>query len=162
MSSFDAGCMMSLSRPEIMSRIRSRDTTPELTVRSAVHKLGFRFRLHRRDLPGTPDLVFPGLRAVIFVHGCFWHHHPHCPRAFVPATRTKYWLAKFARSIERDADAAAALKAAGWKVLTVWKCELKRPNTTTRRIGKFLRNAAIRWRRVQGRLAGQKTSRRRC
>src|SRR5436305_1600746 len=110
-------------RRALMARIRSTGTNPELTVRRLAHRLGFRFRLHRRDLPGTPDLVFPRLRRAVFVHGCFWHVHADCQRAHVPATRRDYWLPKLARNAARDATAQTALKSAGWDFLIVWECE---------------------------------------
>lgn len=106
-----------------MRRIRKRDTKPELVVRRAIHALGFRFRLHRRDLPGTPDLVLPRHRKVIQVHGCFWHQHEGCQLARQPKSRLGYWLPKLARNRERDRAAEAALKAAGWNCLIVWECQ---------------------------------------
>jgi DNA mismatch endonuclease, patch repair protein len=109
-----------------MSRIRGRDTKPELTLRRGLHGLGFRFRLHRRDLPGRPDLVFPGRHAAIFVHGCFWHGH-HCPMCQLPATRTAFWQTKMESNCDRDRRAVAALAAAGWRVLVVWECALRGP-----------------------------------
>lgn len=108
-----------------MRLIRKRDTTPELAVRRSAHGLGFRFRLHRTDLPGTPDLVFPRHRKVILVHGCFWHQHQRCPLARQPKSRLDYWLPKLARNVERDREARAALEAAGWSCLVVWECEAK-------------------------------------
>ncbi|MBW8636651.1 very short patch repair endonuclease [Hoeflea sp. WL0058] len=106
-----------------MRAVKSRDTAPEMVVRRLVHALGYRYRLHRRDLPGVPDLVFPGRRKVVFVHGCFWHGHD-CPRgARAPKTNADYWRAKIARNTARDARNAQALTDAGWRVLTVWECE---------------------------------------
>lgn len=105
-----------------MRAIRNKNTAPELAVRRIAHALGFRFRLHRRDLPGKPDLVFPRLRKVIFVHGCFWHQHPSCREGRVPGSRREYWVPKLARTVERDADHVARLKAMGWQVLTIWEC----------------------------------------
>jgi DNA mismatch endonuclease (patch repair protein) len=110
-------------RSAMMSRIRGRDTKPELIVRKLTHALGYRFRLHRRDLPGTPDLVFPGRRKVIFVHGCFWHRHPGCRFAYEPKSRVDFWRAKFAGNSARDARVYEELKQAGWDVLTIWECE---------------------------------------
>jgi DNA mismatch endonuclease (patch repair protein) len=107
-----------------MARIGSKHTKPELRVRRAAHALGYRFRLHRRDLPGNPDLVFPRLRLAIFVHGCFWHQHPGCQRAVLPASRPDYWLPKLARNQARDATARDALEAAGWHVAEIWECAL--------------------------------------
>lgn len=121
-----------------MRRIRKRDTKPELMVRQIAHALGFRFRLYRRDLPGTPDLVFPRLRKIIFVHGCFWHQHAGCRLARLPRSRPEYWLPKLERNVERDQQAEAALKAAGWRVLTLWECELRDPSLLRDRIHRFL------------------------
>lgn len=108
-----------------MSRVRSKNTGPEMTVRRLVHSMGYRFRLHRKDLPGTPDLVFPGRRKVIFVNGCFWHGHdaPECRRARTPKSRKEFWTAKVARNKTRDARSSDALETAGWGILTVWECE---------------------------------------
>jgi len=106
-----------------MRRIRKSDTKPELVVRRAIHSMGFRFRLHRRDLPGTPDVVLPRHWKVIQVHGCFWHQHEGCRLARQPKSRLDYWLPKLARNTERDQAAKAALAAAGWKCLTVWECQ---------------------------------------
>lgn len=108
-----------------MRRIRKTDTSPELAVRRLAHCLGYRFRLYRRDLPGTPDLVFPRLRKVIFVHGCFWHQHSGCRLARKPKSRLDYWLPKLARNVERDRVAERELQALGWSVLTIWECETK-------------------------------------
>jgi DNA mismatch endonuclease, patch repair protein len=127
-------------RSALMARVRSRDTAPERQVRSIAHRLGFRFRLHRRDLPGSPDVVFPKFGALIFVHGCFWHRHKNCKRASIPATRTSYWMAKFSRNIERDAIARRRLRKLGWRVLTLWECEIRDGSKTGRRIERFLRH----------------------
>ena len=113
-------------RSAIMSKIRSRDTKPELRVRKAAHALGLRFRLHRKDLPGTPDLVFPKWRTVVFVHGCFWHRHPGCSKATEPKSRVDFWTAKFAANVERDARMKMALEDAGWKVVVIWECETEK------------------------------------
>jgi DNA mismatch endonuclease, patch repair protein len=110
---------------KIMSRVRSVDTTPEKIVRSLVQRLGFRFRLHRGDLPGKPDIVLKKYKIVIFVHGCFWHRHLGCPRASEPATHQDYWMPKFTRTSQRDARNQKELKERGWDVLVVWECELK-------------------------------------
>lgn len=111
-------------RSENMRRIRSKDTKPELVVRQMLHRLGFRYRLHRRDLPGKPDLVFGPRRKVVFVHGCFWHQHPHCNEGRAPRSNTRYWAPKLARNVERDETARAALAEMGWSSATVWECEL--------------------------------------
>ena len=114
-------------RARCMSRIRSRHMRPERIVRSIVHRMGYRFRLHRRDLPGAPDLVLPRYHAVIFVHGCFWHWHPdpRCPIAGLPKSNLGYWRPKLTRNRLRDRGNAMALMAAGWSVLTIWECELR-------------------------------------
>ena len=110
-----------------MGRVRSKHTTPELRVRRLAHKLGLRFRLHRRDLPGTPDLVLAKHRTVVFVNGCFWHRHAGCRRCTTPRSRTAFWSEKFAQNVARDERNVAALKASGWKVLTIWECETMNP-----------------------------------
>jgi DNA mismatch endonuclease (patch repair protein) len=107
-----------------MARIRSKDTKPEVLLRRLLHAEGYRFRLHRKDLPGKPDLVFPSRKKAIFVHGCFWHQHPGCREGRVPGSRREYWEPKLARNQQRDTAALIALKALGWDVLTVWECEL--------------------------------------
>lgn len=112
-------------RSALMSRIRGRDTAPELRVRRALHAMGYRFRLQRRDLPGTPDIVLPRHRIALFVHGCFWHRHPGCRSATTPRTRANFWQAKFAANVWRDASAANELRAAGWRVVTIWECETR-------------------------------------
>lgn len=125
-------------RSWIMSRVKSADTSPELAVRSMVHRLGYRFRLHRRDLPGAPDLVFPRYKKVVFVHGCFWHGHA-CPRGGrIPASNRDYWLAKMERNRIRDGENEARLRELGWAVLTVWECELREPEAVSARLVDFL------------------------
>ena len=109
-----------------MSRIRGKDTGPELRLRSLLHRAGFRYRLHDTTLPGKPDLVLPRYRTVIFVHGCYWHRHSGCKYATTPRTRTDFWLAKFQGTVERDCRAVEELSRRGWRVITVWECELKR------------------------------------
>lgn len=108
-----------------MAKVKGKDTGPELRVRRLAHRLGLRFRLHRKDLPGRPDLVFPRHGLAVFVHGCFWHRHDGCRRSTVPATRTGFWEAKFAATIDRDARQIRALHDLGWRVLVIWECELK-------------------------------------
>ncbi len=112
-------------RRALMARIRSKNTAPEMTVRSTAHQLGYRFRLHRRDLPGTPDLVFPRLGLALFVHGCFWHRHEGCRRASTPRTRREFWAAKFERNLRRDLEAREGLHAIGWRTAVVWECECR-------------------------------------
>ena len=123
-----------------MSRIRSRGMKPEMAVRSMVHRLGYRFRLHRRDLPGTPDLVLPRHKAVIFVDGCFWHWHPDpdCPIAGLPKSNLEYWKPKLERTRARDQQHTASLQAARWRVLVIWECELKNPEYVLAQIDEFL------------------------
>ena len=111
-----------------MSRIRGRDTGPERVVRSLLHRMGFRFRLHRADLPGRPDIVLPKYRTVILVHGCFWHRHRGCRYAYVPKSRKDFWTRKFARNVERDKEVRQLLRKAGWKLLVVWECETADPD----------------------------------
>ncbi len=125
-------------RSEIMSRIRSRDTKPEMIVRRIAHGLGFRFRLHRRDLPGSPDLVFPRYKSVIMVHGCFWHRHPGCKYATSPKTRVSFWENKFKGNVVRDRRNETALHDLGWRVLVIWECETKDKETVAERIEGFL------------------------
>lgn len=122
-----------------MSRIRSRDTLPELAVRRALHAAGYRFRLHRRDLPGRPDIVLSRYKTVIFVHGCFWHRHKDCGNATSPGTRSEFWQAKFAANEARDERNTRELKAAGWKVVIVWECETERPERLLAVIGERLK-----------------------
>lgn len=117
------------NRSRLMSRVGARDTAPEMTVRRCLHRDGYRYRLHRRDLPGTPDLVFPSRRKVVFVHGCFWHRHS-CPRGTVPSTNTRFWERKLNRNRERDAEHMRALRDAGWAAAVVWECELRADSHT--------------------------------
>jgi DNA mismatch endonuclease (patch repair protein) len=125
-------------RSENMRRIRSKNTKPEVLLRSLLHKAGYRFRIHRKDLPGKPDIVFPGRRKVIFVHGCFWHQHSGCREGRLPGTRQEYWGPKLARNIERDAVAIEQLHKLGWQVLTVWECDIKDAALARDRLCKFL------------------------
>lgn len=123
-----------------MARVRGKDTKPEMHVRRLVHALGHRYRLHRRDLPGAPDLVFPKARKIIFVHGCFWHRHPDsdCKLARLPKSRLDFWLPKLERNRARDAENVAKLKDLGWEVLVVWECEIKDGASLESRIQAFL------------------------
>lgn len=114
-----------LTRSEVMSRVKGKDTTPERRVRSALHAKGHRFRLQARDLPGRPDIVFRGDRLAIFVHGCFWHRHADCPHCRTPKSRVEFWREKFAANVARDEAATASLNAAGWRVETIWECEAR-------------------------------------
>lgn len=115
-----------MERSEIMRRVRSKGTRPEMAVRKALHALGYRFRLYGTKLPGSPDIVFPSRKTVIFVHGCFWHRHSKCSRATTPKTRTEYWQEKFVKNVARDIAVQASLAAIGWKVHVIWECELKK------------------------------------
>jgi DNA mismatch endonuclease (patch repair protein) len=115
------------ARSANMARVRARNTQPELSVRRALHEMGLRFRLHRTNLPGTPDIVLPRHKLVIFVHGCFWHRHEGCSRATHPKTRESFWRSKFAATVDRDVRQRTALEIEGWKVLTIWECEAKKP-----------------------------------
>lgn len=124
-------------RSERMSRIRSRDTSPEVALRKALHGLGLRFRIHDKRLPGRPDIVLPRFRTVVLVHGCFWHRHQGCKVATTPKSNTAFWLDKFDRNTVRDAGNTASLEALGWRVLVAWECELgsqRKAQETARRI----------------------------
>ncbi len=108
-----------------MSRIRGKDTKPELKVRSVLHRLGYRFRLHRKDLPGTPDIVLPRYQTVIMVHGCFWHRHTKCKYAYTPKSRKKFWANKFSETVARDKRNREALEKGGWTVGVIWECQTR-------------------------------------
>ena len=125
-------------RSEIMAKVRSKDSGPELLVRKTAFALGYRYRLHRRDLPGCPDLVFPARRKVIFVHGCFWHRHARCKLARMPKSRLEFWTAKLESNRKRDLRSQRALRLAGWQVLILWECQLGDPDRLRDRIGGFL------------------------
>lgn len=125
-------------RSKIMARVRQKGTRPEMTVRRALHRLGYRYRLHLGDLPGRPDLAFPSRRKVLFVNGCFWHWHSGCPRARVPSSNPDFWLAKLERNRQRDAESVVALRELGWESLTVWECELRDMEKTIACIISFL------------------------
>ena len=121
-----------------MRKIGSKDSVPELLVRRLVHAMGFRYRLHAVSLPGKPDLVFPRLRRIIEVYGCFWHQHAHCADGRMPNSREEYWTPKLARNRERDKSNLRALRRLGWRVLVVWECETSNPVTLARRLARFL------------------------
>ena len=124
-----------------MSRIKGKDTKPEMLVRRYLHAHGFRYRLHVKNLPGKPDIVLPRYKTVIFIHGCFWHGHQGCRYFVVPKTRTDWWLAKINTNIANDTKAITALTAAGWKVITLWECDLK-PATVDNTLTSLLQSIA--------------------
>ena len=117
---------MALTTTEMMRRIKSSDTAPELAVRRILHVLGYRFRLHRADLPGKPDIVVPARKCAIFVHGCFWHQHA-CKLGRMPRRNQEYWIPKLSSNVQRDKDVRRQLRALGWRVLAVWECQVKKP-----------------------------------
>jgi DNA mismatch endonuclease (patch repair protein) len=129
-------------RSAVMRRVKGRDTTPELTVRRLLTALGVRYRLHRKDLPGKPDIVMAGRRLAIFVHGCFWHGHDCARGARVPKANRDYWLGKVGRNRQRDGVSRAALEAAGWRVETIWECEMKDEAALKSRLEALLQAAA--------------------
>jgi len=124
-------------RSAVMRKVRGKNTKPELTVRRLLHALGYRYRLHVRDLPGQPDLVFPSRKKVVFVNGCYWHGH-HCEAATLPASNRAYWRAKQQRNAARDARNARTLRRAGWGALTVWECQMKNLERLRARLVRFL------------------------
>ena len=126
-------------RSEIMSRIRAKGTKPELIVRSAAHGLGHRFRLHVRDLPGSPDLVFPGRKLALFVHGCFWHRHRGCTCASRPKSNVEFWKGKFKNNVARDKRVRRELEEMGWRVAIVWECETANPESLRKELKELLR-----------------------
>ena len=127
------------TRSRIMRAVKGQNTTPELVVRRLVFALGYRYRLHRKDLPGKPDLVFPGLRKIIFVHGCFWHGHTCSRGARIPQNNRQYWVQKIERNVIRDRKNRAALKKLGWDVHIIWECKLKDLGKLQSSIGRFLK-----------------------
>jgi DNA mismatch endonuclease (patch repair protein) len=133
-----ADCFTPQERSRNMSRVKGRDTKPELLVRSIVHRLGYRFRLHGKSLPGRPDIVLPRHRKIIFVHGCFWHGHAGCRRAARPSTNREFWDRKIDGNVARDVANVKALRHAGWKVLVVWQCATKDRERLEKILRKFL------------------------
>ena len=134
--------LLPAQRSLAMSKVRSNDTKPEWILRSGLHRLGIRYRLRNKHLPGRPDLVFPKYRCVVFVHGCYWHRHPGCKDASIPKSNTDFWMRKFVENEERDRLAVEQLIAAGWRVMVVWECELiKETIETIRSVSLWLRNA---------------------
>ena len=117
-----------------MFRIRSGNTKPERLVRSLLHRMGYRFRLHRQGLPGRPDIILPGRRAVVLVHGCYWHRHTGCRLAYTPKSNLAFWQAKFQENVNRDQRQINQLRELGWEIITVWECETKQPETLAERL----------------------------
>ena len=130
-------------RSWIMRQVKGRDTSPEKIVRSLLHRMGYRFRLQRDDLPGKPDIVLPRFKTVVFVNGCFWHRHSGCKRATTPATNVDYWQTKFERNVTRDARNQAELEKMGWRVVIVWECELKDKTTLEKRLDDYLKSSYV-------------------
>ena len=126
-------------RSDLMRRVKGKNTRPELIVRQIAHALGYRFRLHRQDLPGCPDITFVSKKRAIFVHGCFWHRHNNCRRASTPKTRVDFWEAKFARNVARDIRKESELREAGWDVLVIWECETRQRDRLTDMLLAFLK-----------------------
>jgi DNA mismatch endonuclease (patch repair protein) len=131
-------CFTDDQRRSLMARIRSQDTAPELTVRSVLHRAGYRFRIHRRDLPGCPDIVLPGRHLVLFVHGCFWHSHRRCKRASTPKSNRVYWVAKLEGNARRDRQQQLRLRRLGWRVAVIWECQTTDENQLRRRLEKLV------------------------
>jgi DNA mismatch endonuclease (patch repair protein) len=125
-------------RNRTMAAVRGKDTKPEMLVRCLAHSLGYRCRLHNRKLPGVPDLVFPGRRKIIFVHGCFWHRHPGCSLARLPKSRLEFWVPKSEGNHERDAKNVKLLRRDGWRVKVIWECETKQPERLRKGLERFL------------------------
>jgi DNA mismatch endonuclease (patch repair protein) len=121
-----------------MARIKGKGTGPEMNVRRAAHAIGLRFRLHRADLPGKPDLIFPKFRLALFVHGCFWHQHEGCRRASMPKSRTEYWHPKLQRNLDRDKRNQDALQGLGWRVETLWECEVSTQAAAEHKLGELI------------------------
>ena len=130
--------LTSEARSRNMAQVKGRDTKPERLVRSLLHSMGYRFRLHRKDLPGCPDIVLPRHRKVIFVHGCFWHGHKSCRRSDRPSTNREFWDKKIDATITRDARNLDLLRAVDWKVLVVWECETRNNEVLTRLLSDFI------------------------
>ncbi len=127
-----------VQRSTMMARIKGKNTKPELAVRQMAHRLGYRFRLHQRNLPGSPDLVFPRLKLAAFVNGCFWHRHENCKYAYQPKTNVEFWTHKFMNNVLRDKKAKAKLEAMGWRVVVIWECETADPAALRRKLSAIL------------------------
>lgn len=125
-------------RSALMGRVRSKNTRPEIAVRRLLHHLGYRFRLHRVDLPGRPDIVLPGRRIAVFVHGCFWHRHPRCALTRTPKSRVAFWKRKFADNTRRDRAVRRALQRDGWRVIVIWECQVADVTRLTSRVRRFV------------------------
>lgn len=126
-------------RSQVMSKIRGKNTKPELLLRSALFKLGLRYRIHRRDLPGKPDIIFPRLKKALFVHGCFWHFHQDCREGRIPSTNSKFWKEKLEKNILKDKRNIKSLEDMGWQVITIWECDIeKRLDETLIMLQKFI------------------------
>lgn len=125
-------------RSRIMALVRGKNTEPEMVVRRLLHGMGYRFRLHRRDLPGCPDIVLPRHGKVVFVHGCFWHHHKGCKRATLPTTRADFWREKILKNVERDVRVLKELKREGWQALVLWECQLRGIDKVARKLQVFM------------------------
>lgn len=136
-------CYDRATRSKAMRSIQAKDTSPEIYVRRALFKAGFRFRLHNAKLPGKPDIILCKYRTIIFVNGCFWHRHPECEHATMPASNCDYWQKKFQRNVERDKEEIRQLENAGWNVLVVWECELKKPGKIGALIEEIRKHAVI-------------------
>lgn len=128
-----------MNRSEMMAAVKSKDTQPEMLVRRLVHGMGYRYRLHVRNLPGKPDLVFPSLKKIIFVHGCFWHQHTKCAAGHAPKSNKNYWEPKLKKNKLRDRKHLKALRAQGWECLVLWECELEKAKKLHKRLGTFLK-----------------------
>ena len=125
-------------RRKVMQKVKSKDTHPEMVVRRLLHKAGYRYRLHRKDLPGKPDIVFPSRRKIVWVHGCFWHRHPGCKYNRMPASNQSYWTPKLEINVVRDEQALYQVTAEGWEAMVVWECEIKDSEELLRRLTEFL------------------------
>ncbi|WP_462271053.1 very short patch repair endonuclease [Desulfobacter sp.] len=130
-------------RSQIMSHISGKDTKPEILVRSLLHRMGYRFRLHKKNMPGKPDIVLPKYKKVIFVHGCFWHGHENCPRSKRPSTNVEFWNKKIDANIERDKKIIKSLEYLGWKTLIIWTCEIKNEDALKHKLISFMETSKL-------------------
>jgi DNA mismatch endonuclease (patch repair protein) len=127
-------------RSRVMAKVKNKNTKPELLVRSLLHRMGYRFRIHRKDLPGNPDITLPKYKAVIFVHGCFWHGHEGCPKAKRPQSNMEFWDEKLNENIDRDKKVVYELERMGWRVLVIWTCEINDVDALSQRVESFMQN----------------------